>query len=442
MADKKPKKASSSRIPLDKLLTVKPELVTPSQLVKFDSHQITTGNSPDKPSSSRIVSLGKLVQNSSFAKALTSDYDPFNKHIVPSTPAAPIKSRKIKTSHFFSLYDEKKFHIEFIHKNITNPLSLIKYYFFTHPTDGAQQHLNPPDLYKTIQFYQNILLQEGSIIITSIYDQFSDKKLLYHKIEIIKFTSMRQWGIYSFVSKPLRGHPIQYSYYDYIDAWFKIILHQNDNMSHSWFLTWHEKYDFTKPKWQPPMLFIKWWSKHGSQAEIIPDTLWVTKIPVHHNDPPLSTYTLRETLLHFTKMYKCSEYNSRFPPILLFCTKYKVPWIVKWNYQIKENILIRNFVVKWWDKYNRDRIIKFVYDEFPIKGVKELEDKPSSFSIQDLLKGKCPKELAEICKMAAIQCQSASASGKHSPTSLEGSTNAKEVAQFPYPLAPMPSNWY
>ena len=92
--------------------------------------------------------------------------------------------------------------------------------------------------------------------------------------------------------------------------------------------------------------------------------------------------------------------------------------------------------------YNKDKIIKFVYNEFPIKVVKELEDKPSSSSIQDLWKRKSPEELAEICKMAAIQCQSASASGKHSPTSLEGSTNAKEVAQFPYPLAPMPSNWY
>ena len=142
-------------------------------------------------------------------------------------------------------------------------------------------------------------------------------------------------------------------------------------------------------------------------------------------------------------MYKCSEYNSRFPLILLFCAKYKVPWIVKWNYQIKDNILIRNFAVKWWDKYNRDKIIKFVFDKFPIKKV--IEDKPSSSSIQDLLKRKSPEELAEICKMAAIQCQSASASGKHSPASSEGSiTNAKEAAKFSYTYdpIPMPSNWY
>lgn len=190
-----------------------------------------------------------------------------------------------------------------------------------------------------------------------------------------------------------------------------------------------------------PCGLLKWWSKHGSQAEIISDTLWNTKIPIKPDDPPVSTHTLKEALIHFSKMYKCSEYNSIFPLILLFCAKYKVPWIVK--YQIKNNILIRNFAVKWWDKYNRDKIIKFVFDEFPIKEV--IEDKPSSSSIQDLFKGKTPEELAEICKLAAIQCKSTSVSGKHSPASSEGSiSNANKAAKFSYTYdpVPMPPNWY
>ena len=128
-----------------------------------------------------------------------------------------------------------------------------------------------------------------------------------------------------------------------------------------------------------------------------------------------------------------------FPPTLLFCAKYKVPWIVKWHYQIKDHILIRSYVVKWFDKYDRDRIINFVYDEFPIEILKELEDKPSSStsSIQDMLKWKTPEELAKICKMAAIQYQSAS--GKHSPASSEGSSNAKHL---PYEPVSFPPNWY
>ena len=139
-------------------------------------------------------------------------------------------------------------------------------------------------------------------------------------------------------------------------------------------------------------------------------------------------------------MYKCTEYNNRFPPILLFCVKYKVSWIVKWSYQIKDNILIRNFAVKWWDNFDRDRIIKFVFDEFP--ETKQFEDKPPS-SFPDLLKGKSPEELAEICRLAAQACQAAStsASGKgKSPASSEGSTTEMiNLSQF---SAPIKKTWY
>ena len=156
-------------------------------------------------------------------------------------------------------------------------------------------------------------------------------------------------------------------------------------MSHSWFIQFHKEFQFIKKECQPPMWFLKWWSKHGSQAEIIPDTLWNSVPPTKRNDPPLSTHTLKQALHQFIKMYKCTEYNSRFPPILLFCVKYKVPQITKWSYQIKDNILIRNFAVIWWDNFDRDRIIKFVFNEFP--ETKQVEDKPSS-SFLDLLKGK------------------------------------------------------
>ena len=86
-----------------------------------------------------MVSLGKPVQNSSFAKALSESYDPFNKKIVPVTPAALVKHRNNKkdVSPLHLLYAEKLFHIEFIHRRIDNPLHLISAYFPPHPTDGV-----------------------------------------------------------------------------------------------------------------------------------------------------------------------------------------------------------------------------------------------------------------------------------------------------------------
>ena len=96
--------------------------------------------------------------------------------------------------------------------------------------------------------------------------------------------------------------------------------------------------------------------------------------------------------------YKFLEYNGNFLAILLFCAKFHVPWIVKWHYQIEDNVLIRSYAIKWFDKFDSDRIIGFVYNEFPIKPVKKVENKLSfsNSSIKDLLKGKSPKELAEI----------------------------------------------
>jgi hypothetical protein len=182
MADKKSQKPSSSRnskpikhpiVKNEKQFSL--ELVTPSQLATYDPHQITTVNSPIKTSSSRMVSLGKPIQqSSSFAKALTSDYDPFAKKVAVPPPTAPTQLQYVKTSLYFPLYSPKLFHIEFHNRNITNPLTLIKYYFPTNPNDGAQLRFAPSNLYKTLYYYQNILQQEGYVIISTLYDKFSN----------------------------------------------------------------------------------------------------------------------------------------------------------------------------------------------------------------------------------------------------------------------------
>ena len=142
----------------------------------------------------------------------------------------------------------------------------------------------------------------------------------------------------------------------------------------------------------------------------------------------LSSLILRKQLI----------FTTNFPPILLFCANYHVPWIVKWHYQIEDNVLIKSFAIKWFDKFDRDRIINFVYNEFPIVKQKRIEDKPSSStpSFKEFFKGKSPEELVEIAQMAAIQCQQ-STSGKHSSTSSEGSSSAKPFT----PVSFLPK-WY
>ncbi|KAI5335785.1 hypothetical protein L3X38_025919 [Prunus dulcis] len=46
---------------------------------------------------------------------------------------------------------------------------------------------------------------------------------------------------------------------------------------------------------------------------------------------------------------------------------YKVPWILKWSYRITKDarIFARQFSVKWWDKFEVQRIAKYVYNDLP-----------------------------------------------------------------------------
>jgi hypothetical protein len=57
----------------------------------------------------------------------------------------------------------------------------------------------------------------------SLIKPLAQKGSSFHKIEIIKFTHLRDWG-QPWKSKPLKDHSFEYSYYDYIDAWYKILL--------------------------------------------------------------------------------------------------------------------------------------------------------------------------------------------------------------------------
>ena len=48
---------------------------------------------------------------------------------------------------------------------------------------------------------------------------------------------------------------------------------------------------------------------------------------------------------YFASQYKINAHQSQFPILLLFTSKYKVPWIFKWQYSLSNNIL-QEFPVK------------------------------------------------------------------------------------------------
>ena len=64
-------------------------------------------------------------------------------------------------------------------------------------------------------------------------------------------------------------------------------------------------------------------------------------------------------------MFKVDSYGAKFPPLLHFIKKYKVPWILKWQYDKEGDVLTRCWYVKWWDKFpHTQSIINNVTREF------------------------------------------------------------------------------
>ncbi|CAL9004327.1 unnamed protein product [Prunus brigantina] len=73
-------------------------------------------------------------------------------------------------------------------------------------------------------------------------------------------------------------------------------------------------------------------------------------------------------------------YHSLYIHRLLFIARYKVPWILKWSFKVTKDtrILARQFSVKWWDKFEVDRIAKYVYNDLPEDPIPRPRPRPTS----------------------------------------------------------------
>ena len=222
------------------------------------------------------------------------------------------------------------------HKNIQDPIDLVSHFF------PPGWHFVPHHPEKSITFYKDILLKHKSVVFKPIYDRVNTNKIIYHSMYIHNFVSLDEWGHPSLL-RTLPGHSLQYNYYDYMESWFKVILHQNESFTHSWFFCFDHKFKSVIPSW-----FLRWWNYHGAIPDILP-------------------IELMDQVNYFSSQFKVNAHNSQFPILLLFISKYKVPWIFKWQYSLSNNILARVHFVKWWDTFKHPRVIEQVKAEFPVK---------------------------------------------------------------------------
>lgn len=159
-------------------------------------------------------------------------------------PRDPNASQYIKKTIF-----PKPVFIEPNRSAINDHLQIAKSYF------TLNFHWIPEYGVKNLQYYSDILQKEKSIIINTIRDKADTSKIIYRSVYLVKFIPEEKWGPTSASTKVLPNSPVPYSYYDYIIAWFRFTLHQNETMTHLWFVNFDKAFNDND---KLPLWFIRW----------------------------------------------------------------------------------------------------------------------------------------------------------------------------------------
>lgn len=124
----------------------------------------------------------------------------------------------------------------------------------------------PVESYKNRYFYESILSSNGCDI--HHFTGHDAEIYNFSKIFIKKVIKIEEWGITPLKTKTLvNGEKrIDYNYWDYIQAFNKAFLYENDKRSHTWLIKFSaEVYNQVLPTW-----LIEWWQFYGTTEEILP----------------------------------------------------------------------------------------------------------------------------------------------------------------------------
>jgi hypothetical protein len=164
------------------------------------------------------------------------------------------------------------------------------------------------------------LIQTKSAHFKPIYDKISNpKRKLFHSVYFDKVISEKDWRGHPSSLIVFRDFDIHYYYYDYIEALSKFFLSQTPKFDHSWFINF-DRNNFGRIL---PLWFSRWWMHFGLILEIFP-------------------FKFLEAFNIFKAHFKTDTYGSKFPSMLHFVKRFKIPWILKWQYVIVGDRLERH----------------------------------------------------------------------------------------------------
>ncbi|KAL4604551.1 hypothetical protein ACB092_10G200900 [Castanea dentata] len=359
---------------------------TPNQIVKKEP--VSPGDFAN-----RFTTLGSIPKPN-YSSILASAYDPYA--LTPiHQPVQTIYPRQANASQ----------------AAIKNPLHIAQGYF------PPLFHWIPEHSGKKLEFYSDILLQEDATVIKTIFDLNDKSKIIYHSVYMKNIATEASWGHSPASTKRLPKHSIPYPYHDFIDAWFRFMLHQNETMTHSWFINFDKEFDNNADL---PLWFIRWWNQFGPDIDIFPKPLV-------------------DCFNFWKQSFKVNAHYAKFPTLLHFVKHFRVPWILKWQYEKEGDILTRHWYVKWWDKFGYvSQILDNVYQRPPpkhlISSAQSTSKAPSTSQASDI-DNLNKDDLYALLKKKIEEEKEA----KNINSEEEGSIT--ESPYYPYPQ-PYPKDWF
>jgi hypothetical protein len=187
------------------------------------------------------------------------------------------------------------------------------------------------NLRKTRKYYEFILVDTDSIILTHNYDSKDPSKITFSKFKINKVLTPADWGQPPYKEKALSRTfvPQCYNYYDYMKAWYHFL--DIEPYNHTWFIWFNKNISINFPSW-----FIEWFYTIGPILDTLPDYAF-------------------EAFKLFKETTTCPQHKA----LLGFCAVFGITWITSWTLSTEplwEDApplqLVKRYSVKWWSKFN------------------------------------------------------------------------------------------
>ncbi|KAG5576991.1 hypothetical protein H5410_057125 [Solanum commersonii] len=200
----------------------------------------------------------------------------------------------------------------------------------------------PGESHKTQSYYETLLISTG--VEFQHFSGYNTSEYVYNfsKMIIKQIIPIEDWGIFSMKERQisLNKASANFIYWDYVQAFNKVLYYNNERHKHTWFIKVCAKI-FANPI---PNWFLNWWSYHGSTTKILPDPFLKLYKEWVKVSPDLNNLFHQE---HICYMQQIEQ--------IYFFIEFSIPSIHKWALELdftKEQIpcLYRTYYNNFWDK--------------------------------------------------------------------------------------------